>query len=452
MSKLYNKSKVNIYVLVINNKNYSIINSNKNIILENYKKLVSDGNLEKNENQIKLINQLDELRYNLEKNEKLLDELNHNMITFWDKPKSKNVIKNKKGFFNKFFNFNSNNIEESLNVDINGNKIEIRSIEQFKEYEKMLDSYKIELNNIKSLYIYGSPGSGKTFLMDMFFNEVKIKRKKRSHFNEFMLEVHQDLHKLKENITYKQSNMDPLYILATEMAKDINLLCFDEFQVTDIADAVILKRLFEILYKNCVFTVATSNRHPDRLYLQGLQRHLFIPFIEELKEKCKIFNISAKDFRIRHDIVSNKYLYPKELNDSILLVKKLSKEDKKEAHMYGINPEGHGYIYEKSYGNLYIINKKIHNEFKKIFEILTEGIIPESKVFEVMQGRTITCKKYCKGVGYFHFHDLCETAVGPADYIAIAQNCSTVLLEGIPKFSITNNRNSLRRFINLVRI
>ncbi len=92
--------------------------------------------------------------------------------------------------------------------------------------------------------------------------------------------------------------------------KEYNIICFDEFQVNDIADAVILKKLFEVLHKKYVVTVATSNRNPDKLYLNGLQRNLFLPFIEELKVKNKVISISSKDFRIRHDFFHEKYLYP----------------------------------------------------------------------------------------------------------------------------------------------
>eukprot|EP00340_Litonotus_pictus_P007828 CAMPEP_0170525158 /NCGR_PEP_ID=MMETSP0209-20121228/10607_1 /TAXON_ID=665100 ORGANISM="Litonotus pictus, Strain P1" /NCGR_SAMPLE_ID=MMETSP0209 /ASSEMBLY_ACC=CAM_ASM_000301 /LENGTH=328 /DNA_ID=CAMNT_0010814247 /DNA_START=776 /DNA_END=1760 /DNA_ORIENTATION=- len=252
------------------------------------------------------------------------------------------------------------------------------------------------------------------------------------------------------------------------MSKEVNLLCFDEFQVTDIADAVILKRLFEILYKNYVVMVATSNRHPDKLYLQGLQRHLFLPYIEELKVKCVVVHVSAKDFRVRHDIVSHKYLFPSpESKDS-------QYASLSESHKERIKQKGGSYqemsqdvklelnkhligatdinmvVNEKSKGENYIVNEEIHKEFKKIFKTLTDGHKPQSKAIEVMQGRVINCKNWIHGVGYFHFSELCEEAVGAADYIAVAQNCSTILLEGIPVFDLSSNRNALRRFINLV--
>lgn len=195
-----------------------------------------------------------------------------------------------KGFFSMFNIFSSKNSSSSRKENVSkafsnvaneneikevnsqkNHEIKIRTIKEFLVYEKKLLSKYSYLSEIKGLYIYGSPGCGKTFMMDMFFDEVNIPRKKRTHFNEFMLEVHDKLHKLRTKMTYKNTDMDPLYILATEMAKENNLICFDEFQVTDIADAVILKRLFEVFYKNYVVVVATSNRHPDSLYLNGLQ-------------------------------------------------------------------------------------------------------------------------------------------------------------------------------------
>jgi predicted ATPase len=244
------------------------------------------------------------LKCELESNKNTYEKLNYDMVHFWDDQAKKKAPEQKIGFWGMF----SKKEEKPVEVKEEGG-IKIRSLKEFKEYEEMLASYK-HLYDIKGLYIYGSPGCGKTFLMDMFYNSVDLKRKKRTHFNEFMLEVHDNLHKLRSRLTYKTTDMDPLYILATEMAKEYSLICFDEFQVFDIADAVILKRLFEILYKNYVVTVATSNRPPESLYLNGLQRHLFLPFIDELKIRNQVVNLSAKDFRIRHDIVLEKFVYP----------------------------------------------------------------------------------------------------------------------------------------------
>jgi predicted ATPase len=324
------------------------------------------------------------------------------MTEFWEKEKEE-VVKDKEGGFNLFGLF-STKPKLKQKEETNKEEIKIRTMREFIKYEEMLQKYK-SLNSIKGVYVYGTPGCGKTYLMDMFYENVKFPRKKRTHFNEFMLEVHDNLHKLRSKITYKNSDMDPLYILATEMAKDYHLICFDEFQVTDIADAVILKRLFEVLYKNYVVTIATSNRHPDKLYLNGLQRHLFLPFIDELKIKNKIISISSKDFRIRHDIIQEKYLFPINMENTL----------------------------------------KIENTFQS----LINNNVAHSKVIDVMQGRKFICDKYFKGVGMFQFDELCDRPVGSADYIAIAQQCPTVIIRDIPYFSV-NNRNLMRRFITLI--
>ena len=452
--------------------------SEKCDVLKKYQKLIDEKKLEQNESQLDLIKYLDHLNDQLNSKKSKFEELNNRMIRFFDDidVEKSNELKNqnnqdsskiikKGGVFSSISSFfNYDGIKSAHNKDDdksnnNKNSKNIRSLREFKNYEKMLEEYKNDLE-IRGIYVYGSPGSGKTYLMDMFYEFVQVK-KKRCHFNEFMLGVHQELHKLKDNITYKQTDLDPLYILATEMSKNINLLCFEEFQVTDIADAVILKRLFEILYKNYVVVVATSNRHPDNLYLQGLQRHLFIPFITELKQKCKVISVSAKDFRVRHDIVNSKFIFPGYNIDNPNLKDKFTKVhnhghkhtqinlEELNKHIIGAT-DINMIVNEKKSGTNFIVNEEIHKEFNSIFRKLTEGSKPGIKEIEVMHGRIIKCSKWSRGVGYFHFSELCEEARGPADYIAVAQSCSTIALEGIPKFDLSKNRNALRRFINLV--
>ena len=155
----------------------------------------------------------------------------------------------------------------------------------------------------KGLYIHGSVGRGKTMLMDLFFGIAKIKRKRRVHFHEFMADVHERIGQARKRV-----EGDPIPFVAKSIADDVRLLCFDELHVTDIADAMILGRLFKVLFEEQVVVVATSNARPDELYKNGLNRQLFLPFIDLITENMDVLELDAeKDFRLEK--LSGRQLY-----------------------------------------------------------------------------------------------------------------------------------------------
>lgn len=267
----------------------------------------------------------------------------------------------------------------------------------------------------KGVYLYGGVGRGKSMLMDIFFSITPIVRKKRVHFHEFMLDVHARLkvinehavQKRKRESRYLSGGNDPIPLVAQEIAKEAILLCFDELHVTDIADAMVLTRLFDRLFELGVVVVATSNRPPDDLYKNGLNRQRFVPFIEQIKEKLHIIALDGPiDYRYNRLKGAQTYYFP--------------------------------------------INEDATNQLATTFFQLTDRRIEDrDKVPSeelVVQGRKLFVPKSAKGVAVFSFKRLCANPLGAADYLAIARTYHTVIMVAIPQFN-QETEDQAKRFI-----
>lgn len=264
--------------------------------------------------------------------------------------------------------------------------------------DSILGTRQRDYGGIKGLYIWGGVGRGKTFLMDMFFEGLDIKDKKRIHFHRMMQDVHERLHGLGKM-------EDPLDKVAADIASETRVLCFDEFFVSDIADAMILGRLLDGLLRRGVTLVATSNSKPDDLYKNGLQRQKFLPAIELLNRHTDVFNMrGTEDYRLR------------------LLQK---------AGTYFTPDDDHA-----------------TQELSNVFNHSATSQIRENHELPI-NGRTIAARKCAKGIAWFDFDVLCDGPRSQADYIEISRWFPSVIVSGIPTLD-TLHEDQTRRFIALV--
>lgn len=258
----------------------------------------------------------------------------------------------------------------------------------------------------RGLYMWGGVGRGKSMLMDLLFDTVAINRKRRVHFHEFMIEVHARL-----NEERKKNTADPVIAVAAAMTEDVRLLAFDEMVVNNPADAMILSRLFTEMMQHGLTVVATSNRAPSELYKDGLNRQLFLPFIDLIEERLDILTLNGPvDYRLDRLGQMDTWLVP----------------------------------------NGAEATKALSAAFFRLTDYPPEDSanVPSCEI-AVQGGRALTVPKCLKGVAVFSFKRLCGEARGAADYLAIARKFHTVIIVGIPKLG-PENRNEAARFVTLI--
>lgn len=266
----------------------------------------------------------------------------------------------------------------------------------------------------RGIYLWGPVGRGKSLLMDIFFNNSMAAPKRRVHFHEFMAETHEriaawraadETERRRHPGRNRDSADDPMPPVAHDIASKARLLCFDEFQVTDIADAMVLKRLFEALFDKSVVVVATSNRAPDDLYRDGLNRQLFLPFIALLKSRLDIIELkSARDYRLEHLAGAAVYHAP-------------------------LGPAADAAMDEA-------------------WLRLIAGGSERAETIEV-QGRAVPVPRAARDAARFTFDQLCRSALGPRDYLAVATRYGAVFLDRIPRLTPAE-RNEAKRFVTLI--
>ena len=251
---------------------------------------------------------------------------------------------------------------------------------------------------VKGLYFWGGVGRGKTYLMDCFFEALPFSRKLRTHFHRFMQDVH-------ERRKHYQDEADPLVKVAAEIADDYRVLCFDEFFVSDIADAMILGRLTECLFNHGITLVATSNIPPRDLYKNGLQRERFLPAIERLQRHCAVMEVDGgSDYRLRVLEQAEIYHYP--------------------------------------------LDETAEQQLSSYFSDIARGS-GEADTSLRLHGRDIPCRRLADGVAWFDFDALCTGPRGAADYIELARCYHTILLSNVPELT-WELENEARRFITLI--
>jgi cell division protein ZapE len=252
----------------------------------------------------------------------------------------------------------------------------------------------------RGVYLWGPVGRGKSMLMDLFFAAAPVASKRRVHFHAFMLDVHNRIERKR-----RARSEEPVARVAADLASEAALLCFDEFQVNDIADAMILERLFRALFEAGTVVVATSNRPPDRLYEHGLQRDRFLPFIDLLTDRLDQLRLdSGRDYRLSRLVGKPVYHTP--------------------------------------------LDAAAQRALEVHFAELTEGA-PAARETLTVLGRELVVPRSAQNVAWFRFDELCARPLAAADYLAIAERFAAVIVDGIPRLD-PRRRNEAQRFHILI--
>jgi len=284
------------------------------------------------------------------------------------------------------------------------NQSQIKIINHLQDYYKknfersILSKFLSKKNEKLGFYLAGDVGVGKTMILNFFFDNLK-KRKLRLHFNEFMINFH--------NFIFQNKDKNGIDYFVKDLKSKTELIYFDEFQVTNIVDAMILGKLFKRIFQENIRVVFSSNINIDNLYKGGLQRDQFIPFIKILKKFCSEKDLFIKeDYRTNKNINSERFISP--------------------------TNESTNFIFNKFF-------RKITKDKKKI-----------SKIIEI-KGRKIVLENFYDGVAKFNFEELCNRNLGSEDYIKISDNCSFIFIDNLPFFN-DDNSNQQQRFITLIDI
>ncbi|WP_336278674.1 cell division protein ZapE [Bartonella sp. CB175] len=260
----------------------------------------------------------------------------------------------------------------------------------------------------QGLYIYGKVGRGKTMLMDLFFSCLSQSRKKRAHFNDFMADVHERINIYRQTSKHTKSRQDnPILEVVKDLAQEAQVLCFDEFSVTDIADAMVLGRLISALFDQGTIFVATSNVAPDNLYYNGLNRELFLPFIQVLQKHVRIINLDAKtDYRLEKSNLQHVYITP--------------------------------------------LGLEADERMDQAWMLVLQGQEEVSdEIF--IRGRFIQIPRSGADCARFDYKDLCAKPLAAADYLALGERYNTIFIDNVPVMDDLS-RNEMKRFILLIDV